>query len=80
MKRTSDIKGVVNKEKRYSTLARQEGITALKAEAKEKKEHAPEMASDSAREAKVAFEFAKKRKKIAGLEEKKLKTIKRKKK
>jgi hypothetical protein len=79
MKRASDIKGVVKRQKMYSTLARTEGKNALKAEAKEKKEHAPEMAKDSENEAKVAFSFAKKRKKIASLEEKKLKQTKRKK-
>jgi hypothetical protein len=79
MKRTSDIKGVVKRQKRYSTLARREGEYALKKEKQEHKEHAPEMAKDSAREAKIAFSFAKKRKKIAGLEQKKLKSIKKKK-
>lgn len=77
MKRTSDIRGVVKRQKMYSTLARKEGKYALKKEKEEKSEKAPEMAADSAREAKIAFEFAKKRKKIAGLEEKKLKTTKR---
>ena len=80
MKRAQDIKGVVKKQKMYSTLARRDGKDALKAETKEKKEHAPEMAKDSAREAKVSFQFAKARKKIVSLEEKKLKNIKGKKK
>jgi hypothetical protein len=35
------------------------------------------MAKDSAREAKISFEFANKRKKIASLEEKKLKKNKK---
>lgn len=79
MKREADIKGVVKRQKMYSTLARKEGKYAMKKEHEEKKEGAPEMAHDSAREAKIAFEFAKKRKKIAGLEEKKLKQTKKKK-
>lgn len=77
MKRAEDIKGVVKRQKRYSTLARKEGEYALKKEKEEKREHAPEMAQDSANEAKVAFSFAKKRKKIASLEEKKLKKLKK---
>jgi hypothetical protein len=78
MKRAADIRGVVKRQKMYSTLARHEGEYALKKEHEEKKEGAPEMAKDSAREANVAFQFAKKRKKIAGLEEKKLKQKKEK--
>ena len=77
MKKASDIRGVVKRQKMYSTLARKEGEYALKKEVEEVKEKAPEMAKDSAREAKIAFSFAKKRKKIAGLEEKKLKTEKK---
>lgn len=77
MKREADIKGVVKRQKMYSTLARREGEYALKKEHEEKKKHAPEMAEDSAREAKIAFTFAKKRKKIATLEEKKLKATKK---
>jgi len=61
----------------YSTLARREGKYALKKEGQEEKEGAPEMAKDSAREAKISFEFANKRKKIASLEEKKLKKNKK---
>lgn len=68
-----DIKGVVSRQKRYSTLAKKEGEYALKKEAEEKKEHRPEMAKDSAQEAKIAFAFAKKRRKIASKEKKKLK-------
>ncbi len=79
MKRTSDIKGVIKRQKMYSTLARHEGDYALKKEKEEEKEHAPEMAKDSKAEAKVAFQFAKKRKKIVKKEENKLKKIKRKK-
>ncbi|MGD0510554.1 MAG: hypothetical protein ABSA33_01820 [Candidatus Micrarchaeaceae archaeon] len=79
MRRAQDIKGVVKKQKMYSTLARREGKDALKAEAKEKREGAPEMAADSAREAKVSFKFAKARKKIATLEQKKLKQTRKKK-
>jgi hypothetical protein len=51
----------------------------LKKEKEEQKEHKPEMAEDSAREAKISFSFAKKRKKIASLEEKKIKKTKNKK-
>lgn len=72
MKRASDIKGVVKRQKRYATLARREGEYALKKEKEEKKEKAPEMAKDSAREAKIAFQFARKRKNIADQEQKKL--------
>jgi hypothetical protein len=72
MKRTSDIKGVIKRQKMYSTLARREGQYALKKEKEEKRKHAPEMAKDSAREAKIAFSFARKRKKIAKLEQRKL--------
>lgn len=72
MKRVADIKGVIKRQKMYSTLARQEGKYALKKEKEEKKEKAPEMAEDSAREAKIAFEFANKRKKIVEAETKKL--------
>jgi hypothetical protein len=79
MRRVQDIKGVIKKQKMYSTLARREGDSALKAEAKERKEHAPEMAADSEREAKVSFKFAKARKKIATLEQKKLKQTRKKK-
>ena len=65
MKRTSDIKGVVKRQRMYSTLARREGQYALKKEKEEEGEGAPEMAKDSSREAKIAFVFAKKRKEIA---------------
>ena len=72
MKRTSDIKGVMKRQRMYSTLARREGQYALKKEKEEEGEGAPEMAKDSKREAKIAFVFAKKRKEIANNEEKKL--------
>jgi len=72
-KKERDVKGVISREKRYSTLAKKEGQYAKKAEASERKRHLPEMAKDSAHEAKVAFEFAKKRKAIVHKEEKKLK-------
>lgn len=72
MKRTADIRGVVKKQRMYSSLARREGQYALKKEKEEEKEGAPEMANDSAREAKIAFVFARKRKEIASNEEKKL--------
>ena len=72
MTKPSDIKGVVSRQRRYATLAKKEGQYALKQEKKEEKEHKPEMALDSANEAKIAFKFAKKRRKIAAKEEKKL--------
>ena len=71
-KKSADIKGVVSREKRYSTLAKKEGQYALKKEKEEKKSKKPEMAKDSAHEAEVAFDFASKRKKIAAKESKKL--------
>jgi hypothetical protein len=68
-----DIKGVISCEKRYSTLAKQEGQYAKKAATSEKKRGLTEMAKDSKHEAKVAFEFAKKRRTIVSKEQKKLK-------
>jgi hypothetical protein len=70
--RSKDIKGVVSRQKRYSTLAKKEGQYALKQEQKEKKAHEPEMAKDSAREAKIAFSFSAMRKHIAEKEATKL--------
>ena len=67
-----DIKGVVKRQKRYATLAKKEGKYALKQEKKEKKQHLPEMAKDSEREAKIAFNFSALRKDIAKKEEAKL--------
>lgn len=67
-----DIKGVVSRQKRYSTLAKKEGQYALKQVSKEKKAHELEMAKDSAREAQIAFSFASMRKDIAKKEAKKL--------
>ena len=75
MKKSSDIKGVIKKQKMYSTLARREGQYAKKKEHEEAHEGAPEMAKDSKREAKIAFSFANKRKKIVSLEKKKLKSL-----
>ena len=72
MTKPSDIKGVVSRQRRYATLAKKEGEYALKQEKKEEKENKPEMAHDSANEAKIAFKFAKKRRKIAAKEQKKL--------
>jgi hypothetical protein len=71
-KRSKDVKGVVSRQKRYSTLAKKEGNYALKKAAEEKKKHLPEMEKDSEREAKIAFSFANKRNKIAKNEAKKL--------
>ena len=72
MPKESDVKGVVSRQNRYSTLAKKEGQYALKKEKEERALNKPEMAKDSAHEAKIAFEFAKKRKKIAKTESKKL--------
>jgi hypothetical protein len=71
-KKIADIKGVIKRQKRYSTLAKEEGDYAVKKEKEEEKKGMPEMAQDSANEAKVAFSFAKKRKKIVKKEIKKL--------
>ncbi len=71
MKR-NDVLGVVKRQKRYSTLAKKEGDYAKKKEAEEKRKHDPEMAKDSAREAQVAYAFARRRKRIAEEEKKKL--------
>jgi hypothetical protein len=79
MKRVSDIKRVITRQKRYATLARQEGTYALKKKKEEEREGAPESAQDSAREAKIAFVFARKRKEIVKNEEKKIPKKKRKK-
>ena len=67
-----DIKGVVKRQRRYSTDAKDEGKYAIQQEAKELRKHLPEMAHDSANEAKIAFSFARKRRKIADKEEHKL--------
>lgn len=71
-KKERDIKGVVKRERYYSTLAKKEGKYALKQVKKEARAGKTEMAKDSRHEAKVAFEFAAKRKKIASKEAKKL--------
>lgn len=72
-KSAKDIKGVISRQKRYSTLAKNEGKYALKMAKKEKKKHEPEMAKDSEREAKIAFGFSAYRKHIAENEARKLK-------
>lgn len=72
-KQKKDIKGVVSRQKRYSTLARKEGNYALKSAKKEKAKHETEMAKDSEREARIAFGFSAYRKHIAEAEERKLK-------
>ena len=69
-KKEKDIKGVVSRQKRYSTLAKKEGNYALKMAKKENPKHETEMARDSEREAKIAFGFSAYRKHIA--EERKL--------
>jgi hypothetical protein len=71
-KKVSDIKGVIKRERYYSTLAKKEGKYAEKKMKQEKKAGKPEMAKDSRHEAKLAFEFARKRKAIASKEGKKL--------
>lgn len=68
-----DIKGVIAREKRYSTLARKEGDYAKKVASKESKRGLKEMAKDSKHEEKVAYSFAKKRKAIVNKEQGKLK-------
>ena len=68
-----DVKGVIKRQKRYATLAEQEGKYAEKIAKKESSKHLPEMAKDSKQEAKVAFSFANKRRKIVQKEKKKLK-------
>lgn len=70
--KTKDIKGVVSRQKRYATLAKKEGQYAKKQEKKERARHDPEMAKDSAREARIAFGFSAYRKHIAEAEAKKL--------
>lgn len=70
--KTSDIKGVVSKQRKYATLAKKEGQYAEKQAVKEKKSRKPEMAKDSKREAKIAFGFSKLRTKFANDEAKKL--------
>lgn len=72
-KSQKDIQGVVSRQKRYSTLAKNEGKYAEKQAVKEKKSHKPEMARDSEREAKIAFGFSAYRKHIAENEARKLK-------
>ena len=67
-----DIKGVVSRQKRYSTLAKNEGKYAEKQAFKERRSHKPEMAKDSEREAKIAFGFSAYRKHIAEKEAEKL--------
>lgn len=74
-KKIKDIKGVISREKRYSTLAKKEGRYAKKIEKKEKKNGMIEQAKDSKHEAKIAFEFAKKRKQIVSKEKQKFKTM-----
>lgn len=71
-KSNRDIKGVIARQKRYSTLAKQEGDYAKKAAVSEKKRGLKEMAKDSKAEAKIAYSFAKKRTGIVHKEEKKL--------
>ena len=71
-KKEKDIKGVVSRQKRYSTLAKKEGNYALKMAKKETPKHETEMARDSEREAKIAFGFSAYRKHIAEAEERKL--------
>lgn len=70
--KTKDVKGVITRQKRYSTLAKKEGEYAKHQEKHERAIGLPEMAKDSAHEAEVAFDFASKRKSIVKKEEKKL--------
>lgn len=72
LKKERDLKGVISRQKRYSTLAKQEGDYAKKAASRERKRGLKEMEKDSNHEAKVAYKFAKKRMDIVMKEEKKL--------
>lgn len=56
----------------YATLAKKEGNYALKKEKQERYDKKPEMAMDSAREAKIAFGFSAYKRKIAEQASKKL--------
>jgi len=71
-KKEKDIKGVIRRQRYYSTLAEKEGKDAVKRMQKEKKANKPEMAKDSKQEAKICFAFSKLRKKIANKQIKKL--------
>ncbi|MCE5319432.1 MAG: hypothetical protein LLG04_18960 [Parachlamydia sp.] len=73
MSKNSDIKGVVSRQKRYATLAENEGNYAMKKAKQEARRHEPEMKKDSEREARIAFGFSAFRKEIAEREAKKLK-------
>ena len=72
MVQKKDIEGVVKRQKRYSTLAKKEGVYAIKKAKEEKAKHEPEMQKDSEREARIAFGFSAYRKHIAENEAKKL--------
>jgi len=72
-KRITDIIKTVARQKRYSTLAKKEGDYAKQKEKEERKHGMTEEAKDSSREARIAYMFAKKRKKWAEQEQKKLK-------
>lgn len=72
-KRERDLKGVISRQKRYSTLAKQEGDYAKKSQRRSSKRGLKEMAKDSANEAKICYGFAALRKNIAKKAEKKLK-------
>jgi hypothetical protein len=67
-KKKRDLKGVISREKRYSTLAEKEGDYAKKISQKEKVQGLREMEKDSNREAHIAYAFAKKRREIANRE------------
>ena len=77
--KAKDIKGVVSRQRRYATLAKKEGKYDIGQEKKEKAKGEPEMAKDSAREARVASAFAEARTRVANEESKKLKSKKGKK-
>lgn len=74
--KAKDIKKVAKREAYFSTLAKKEGKEAAKRAIKERKEHMPESAKDSARESKIAMRFAAFRKQIAEQEKAKLKNRK----
>ena len=54
-KRERDLNGVISRQKRYSTLAKQEGDYAKKSQRRSSKRGLKEMAKDSANEAKICY-------------------------
>jgi hypothetical protein len=71
-KRIRDIKGVISRQKRYATLAKKEGDYAAQKATEEKSKGLMEMYKDSMNEKHIAYQFAKKRKRIVSKMVKKL--------